>query len=40
MNERDLIYIYVVARRASQGKADPKKAVELIFNRLKKITDR
>ena len=40
MNESDLVYIYVAAKRASQGKADPKKAVELIFKRLKKVINR
>lgn len=37
---KEQAYIYTVARRAIQGKADVKKALELIFRKVAKAAGR
>lgn len=40
MNEKEFYYIYVVAKRATQGKADPAKALRLILKKTESIIRR
>lgn len=39
MSQKDKIYIYTVAKRALQGKADPGKALALILKKVESLID-